>query len=120
MKLTEVVSALDAQVCCGADQLDRQVKSACGADLMSDVLAFVKEDTVLLTGMNNTHAVRTAEMVDVPCIVFVRGKQPGEDVLDMAKESGVVVLRTEESMFTACGKLYAKGLQGAIRVEDDG
>ena len=58
---------------------------------MSDVLAFVKDDTLLLSGMNNTHVVRTAEMLDVPCIVMVRGKVPHEDVLEMAREAGVVI-----------------------------
>ena len=120
MRLQEVADILNAHVCCGEGNLSREVHSACGADLMSDVLAFVKEDTLLLTGMNNTHAIRTAEMVDVPCIVFVRGKVPGEDVLEMARESGIVVLKTGESMFSACGKLYEKGLVGSIKVKESG
>ena len=88
-------------------------KCACGADLMSDVLAYVKHDALLLTGLVNAHVVRTAEMMDIPCIVFVRGKRPAQDVLEVAEECGIALLSTEHTMFTACGKLYASGLTGS-------
>ncbi|PWL41285.1 hypothetical protein KP626_01370 [Christensenella sp. MSJ-20] len=120
MTLREIQSCLEAQVCCCEDSLDRKVCSGCGADLMSDVLAFVKDDTLLLSGMNNTHVVRTAEMLDVPCIVMVRGKVPHEDVLEMAREAGVVIMYTQLSMFTACGILYEKGLRGCAPAESGG
>ena len=79
---------------------------------MSDVLAFVKEQAVLLTGLTNLQVVRTAEMMDMKCIVFVRGKKPTEDVIELADESGIVVLATDERMYVACGKLYENGLRG--------
>ncbi|GHV41482.1 hypothetical protein FACS189490_08470 [Clostridia bacterium] len=113
MKLTEVAEALNAKVLIG--DLDREVHTACGADLMSDVLAFSKERGVLLTGLVNPQVVRTVEMMDGAAIVFVRGKTPPEGLLALAEENDVVVLSTEHTMYTACGILYAKGLPGGIR-----
>lgn len=112
MKISEIVELLNAEVLCGEELLDNEVHSACGSDMMSDVLAFVKDQAVLLTGLVNLQVVRTAEMMDMRCIVFVRGKRPGEDVIALARDSGIAVLATEERMYPACGKLYAKGLIG--------
>ncbi len=112
MRVREIVQALNARVLAGEEFLDREVKSACGADLMSDVLAFVKDKTVLLTGLTNTHAVRTADMLDMSCIVFVRGKQPDAEILDMATERELPVLTTEYTLYVACGELYKLGLPG--------
>ena len=92
--------------------IENEVHSACGSDMMSDVLAFVKEQAVLLTGLVNLQVVRTAEMMDMKCIVFVRGKKPGDEVIELAAESGIVVLSTDERMYVACGKLYENGLRG--------
>lgn len=80
--------------------------------MMSDVLAFVKEQAVLLTGLINPQVVRTAEMMDMRCIVFVRGKTPPQEVIELAKETGLVLLASKERMYPACGKLYATGLSG--------
>ena len=100
----------------GGDHLDREVQTACGSDMMSDVLAFVKEQAVLLTGLVNPQVVRTAEMMDMKVIVFVRGKVPGDAILDLARELDIVVLKTELEMFTSCGKLYQAGLRGGRAV----
>lgn len=115
MNIREVAQILDADILCGQSYLDHVVNSACGSDLMSDVLAFVKEKTVLLTGLTNPHVIRTAEMLDVTCIVFVRGKRPTTDLLEMAEQRGIAVLNTPETLFTACGRLYQAGLRGATR-----
>ncbi len=112
MKIRTIMELLDAEVLCGNDKLDGSVKSACGCDMMSDVLAFVKDQAVLVTGLCNPQVVRTAVMMDMRCIVFVRGKRPPEDVVSLAEESGLVILATEERMYTACGKLYVNGLTG--------
>ena len=112
MKIRTIAELLKAKVLCGEENLDNDVISACGADMMSDVLAYVKEQAVLLTGLVNPQVVRTAEMMDMRCIVFVRGKTPSNDILSLAKEAGIVVLSTEERMFTACGSLYQSGLRG--------
>ena len=112
MQIRKIVELLNAKVLCGEDHLDGIVNSACGCDMMSDVLAFVKEQAVLLTGLCNPQVVRTAMMMDMRCIVFVRGKKPNEDVIKLADDAGLVVLTTDERMYVACGKLYVNGLSG--------
>lgn len=110
MRLQNILEILDAGVLTGNDLLDVEVHSACGSDLMSDVLAFVKEQGMLLTGLCNPQVVRTAEMMDMRCIVFVRGKTPGADIIELAQESGIAVLSTPLRMYETCGRLYAAGL----------
>ncbi|HOH88729.1 MAG: hypothetical protein KBB40_01400 [Clostridia bacterium] len=112
MKICEVKEVLNAEVLCGDDLLENEVSYAFGSDLMSDVLAFVKGKTLLLTGLTNQQVVRTAEMADLSAIVFVRGKKPGEDIVDLAIEKGIALLLTRDTMYTASGKLYSNGLEG--------
>ena len=112
MKIRDVVNLLDARVLCGEELLDGEVNSAFSCDMMSDVLAFVKEQAVLITGLCNPQVVRTAEMMDMRCIIFVRGKIPPADVISLADDSGIVVLATTERMYPTCGKLYVNGLSG--------
>ena len=110
MKISDVASILNAEVLTGEELLDYEVHSACGSDMMSDVLAYVKEEGVLLTGLMNVQVIRTLLMMDMNCVVFVRGKIPPEGIVEFAKESGVAVLRTDLPMFESCGRLYAAGL----------
>ena len=110
MKIGAIKELLNAEVVCGEDQLDREVYSACGSDMMSDVLAYVKDQAVLLTGLVNPQVVRTAEMMDMVCIVFVRSKVPTEEMVRLAKEGNLVLMKTQKRMYEACGKLYANGL----------
>jgi len=107
-----MVRVLNAKVLRGGDKLDTPVFTACCSDLMSDVLAFVDEKTVLITGLTNPHVIRTSEMLDLKCLVFVRGKIPTEDILDSAEEQGLVVITTKMTAFSACGLLYDMGLRG--------
>ncbi len=112
MKLTEVKQLLDAKVYAGEDRLDMEVREACGSDLMSDVLAFVKEQALLLTGLQNLQVLRTAEMMDIEVVVFVRGKVPTQDIIDFASSRDMVIMTTELPMYVSCGLLYSNGLQG--------
>lgn len=112
MKISNIKELLNAKVICGEDMLDRDVFSACGSDMMSDVLAYVKDQAVLLTGLVNSQVIRTAEMMDMVCIVFVRSKQPTEEMIELAKESDMVVLTTDMRLYEACGQLYVNGLVG--------
>ncbi len=112
MKICDVKQILSAEVLCGNNLMDNEVSYAFGSDLMSDVLAFVKGKTVLLTGLTNQQVIRTAEMADLSAIVFVRGKKPGEDIVELAKEKDIVLLLTSDTMYTASGKLYGNGLEG--------
>ena len=116
MKVREIQEILSAQVICGEEFLDREVFSACGSDMMSDVLAYVKEQAELLSGLLNPQVVRTAEMMDKQCIVFVRGKRPDASIIGLARDRDIVLLSTQYPMFASCGMLYEKGLRGgAIR-----
>ena len=112
MNLKEVRDILHAEVLCGEDLLDTEVRSACGSDFMSDVLAYVHNQSLLLTGLVNPQVVRTAEMMDMVCIVFVRGKSPTEEIVRLAEAHDIVLMKTPHRMFTACGLLYSKGLHG--------
>lgn len=116
MKVREIQDILSAEIICGEEFLERDVFSACGSDMMSDVLAYVKEQAVLLSGLMNPQVVRTAEMMDMQCIVFVRGKRPDESIVSLAKDRDIVLLSTKLPMFVSCGMLYENGLRGgAIR-----
>ena len=117
MKISTIKELLDAEVLCCEDSLSRHVYSACGCDLMSDVLAYAKSDSVLLTGLVNPQTIRTALMLDMEAIVFVRAKKLTDDVISLARESGIVVLSTEYRMFETCGKLYRAGLKGSGEVD---
>ena len=112
MKISEIQTILSADLICGEEFIENEVHTACGSDMMSDVLAYVKEQAVLLSGLVNPQVVRTAEMMDMKCIVFVRGKQPDEDMIELAVERDIVLLGTKLEMFTACGLLYKNGLKG--------
>ena len=112
MTIDEIKELLDAEVLCCKDNVGNTVDSACGCDLMSDVLAYVKDQAVLLTGLVNPQVVRTAEMMDMHCIVFVRGKKPDESIIELARDRDIVLMTTQDTMFASCGKLYEKGLRG--------
>lgn len=112
MKISTIKDLLDAEVLCCEENLDADVYSACGSDMMSDVLKYVKDQAVLLTGLCNPQVIRTAEMMDMVCIVFVRGKQPNDMMVSMAEDDGIVVMTSDKRMYEACGTLYANGLIG--------
>jgi predicted transcriptional regulator len=112
MTVREIIKILGADLIAGEGSIDNDVHMACGSDMMSDVLAYVKDQSVLLTGLVNPQVVRTAEMMDIRCIVFVRGKMPDCDMVRLAQERGIVLLSTPHRMFTACGLLYSGGLRG--------
>ena len=116
MRVSDIMEALDGEVCFGEDKLNEVCLTACGCDLMSDALAFSKARMCLLTGLTNTQVVRTAEMLDVVAIVFVRGKQPSAEILALAEETGIAILRTDHTLYEACGILYSCGLPGRIKV----
>ncbi|MBO5928885.1 MAG: hypothetical protein J6Q42_02580 [Clostridia bacterium] len=112
MTIADIKRILNAEVLCGEQHLEKEVHNACGSDMMSDVLAFVKDQSVLLTGLVNLQVVRTAEMMDMLCIVFVRGKKPTAEIIALAEEFGIVLLQSPLRLFSACGLLYQNGLNG--------
>lgn len=112
MTVRDIKKLLDCNVLWGEDELDREVHTACGSDMMSDVLAFVKDQSILITGLVNAQTIRTAMMMDIVCVVFVRGKIPAEDVIELAADNDIVLLSTTDLMFESCGILYNAGLKG--------
>jgi len=112
MKISTMKELLNAEVLSCEENVEREIYSACGCDLMSDVLAYVKDQAVLLTGLVNPQVIRTAVMMDMICVVFVRSKMPSEEMLELAKDSGIVVMTTDKRLYEACGLLYSSGLDG--------
>ena len=123
MTIREIAGILDATWICCEEEAEREVRYAFASDMMSDVLAHVTEDTMILTGLINSQSVRTAEMLDVPCLVFVRGKLPHKDAVQRAEQIGLAALVTTCSMYEACGRLYAAGMSacklGALNGDAD-
>ncbi len=117
MKIARLQELLDAKVLCCEENLGKHVYSAFGCDLMSDVLAYVTDQAVLLTGLVNPQVIRTALMMDMLCIVFVRSKSPNEEMIELAKENGIVMMSTNKTLYTTCGILYSNGLVGTAEVQ---
>lgn len=118
MKFNDIMKLLDAKLLTPDSNLNVDANFVFGCDLMSDVLAFVSGETILLTGLTNIQTIRTAEMMDIKCIIFVRGKVPDNQAINLAKEKGMCLMSTKHIMFTACGILYSNGLKGA-EIEND-
>ena len=112
MTIREMQKVLDARFLYGEEMADLEAQFVFCSDMMSDVLAFVKDQALLLTGLVNPQVVRTAEMLDMKCIVFVRGKTPDESILKLAQARDIVVMRSPRRMYDACGLLYLNGLRG--------
>lgn len=117
LTIGEIRDALRAEVLCCEEKLPVEVYSACGCDLMSDVLAFTRPGSVLLTGLTNSQVIRTAEILDLKCIVFVRDKKPDEQTIAMAREIGIPLLTSPYPLYESCGVLYSKGLRGCTDIE---
>ncbi len=112
MTIREMQEILDAKFLYGEELADVDVEFVFSADMMSDVLAYGGKCSVLMTGLCNPQVVRTAEMLDIVCIIFVRGKMPDDNMLALAIGKGIAILATDHYMFTACGLLYGNGLRG--------
>lgn len=110
MTLEDVLAAIHGKVISRGVDLRMPIAMACGADLMSDVLAFTHAGTLLLTGLTNPQVVRTAEMAGIQAIVFVRGKFPPPETIALAEEKGIPLLASRYTMYETCGRLYQAGL----------
>ena len=113
MKIGTIANLLSAEILCGKEDVNCDVHSACARDMMSEVLAIVKDQAVLLTVLVNPQVIRTAMMMDMRCVVFVRRKVPTEDMIALAEEAGIVLMKSDLRMFEACGILYSEGLCGS-------
>jgi predicted transcriptional regulator len=119
LKLREVKEILAAEVIVGEDKLDMEIKTAFGADLMSDVLAFAKAGSILLTGLTNDQVIRTADILDIAAIVLVRGKKANSETISLARELKIPILTTKYILFETAGRLYAKGMVGCVEKVDN-
>ncbi len=117
--LREVQKILDAEVLVGEDKLDLEVKTAFGADLMSDVLAYAVSGCLLLTGLTNHQVIRTADVLDIAAIIIVRGKKPSPETLKAAAEKKIPVLSTKYILFESAGRLYENGIVGCVEKVDE-
>jgi hypothetical protein len=112
LKLAQVAQILEAGSLTGQVSMDRMIRVVCASDLMSDVLCFGRRADLLVTSLTNAQAVRTAEVSDIPAICFLHDKVPAADVVALARETGIALLRTPRSMFNACAALAAAGIEG--------
>jgi len=110
--LQDILKVIDGKIISQDVDLSTQVEMACGADLMSDVLAFTHTGTLLLTGLTNPQVIRTAEMADVKAVVFVRGKYPPPETISLAEQKNIPLLASCYTMYETCGRLYRTGLPG--------
>lgn len=114
MKLSEVKNLLGADIIFGEDLIDHvEVETAFASDLLSDVLAYSKENALFLTGLTNPQVIRTVEVLDLVGVVFVRGKVPQMETVELAKRKGIPLLRTKCIMFETCGRLYGAGVKAS-------
>ncbi len=118
MVVREVMEILEAELLTGKDGLDVEIQMACGADLMSDVLAFSKSESLLLTGLTNPQVVHTAEIADIRAVCFVRGKRPPTETVELAGDRGIPLLCTSLPMYESCGRLYSHNVPGCSQVEE--
>jgi len=112
MKIQDIAKVLNAEILTDFNSEDRNIKCGFASDLMSDVLAFANSESLLITGLNNAQVIRTAEMMDMDTVLFVRGKKPCKEVLKLAMENSVTVLATDYTMFKTCGLLALNGMKG--------
>jgi hypothetical protein len=110
MKLSEIIKIIEGVSFIEDVNLDRDIRGGCGADLMSDVLASVQPDAILLTGLCNPQVIRTAQMADVRAVVILRGKQPSPEMIEIAAREGIPLISSPFGMFEICGRLYQSGL----------
>lgn len=102
--------------CCNDEE---SVVTVCASDLMSEVLLLADAKSLIITNLVTLQAIRTAEMVESAGILFVRGKKPTKEMVELAKKKEIPVFSTKLSMFEVCGLLYSKGLKNSGWKNDD-
>ena len=111
MKIAEIINIINGKVTCGHDLLETEITHAFSSDLLSDVLTINKTGILLITGVVNIQTIRTAEMAEISCILLVRNKKASHEMVELAKDNGLVIVESPVSMFCASGKLYQCGIQ---------
>jgi hypothetical protein len=111
MKVWEIVDLIKGSVITGIDNMENTVDMAFASDLMSDVLTVKTDNLLLLTGLVNIQAIRTAEMSDISCIVFVRNKKVTGEMIRIATENRITIIQCPYSMFKVSGILFGAGIK---------
>jgi len=114
MTLKDIAALLEAEVLCRPDLLGLQVETAVASDGMSEILASPHPGALMITGLTNIQSVRTAEMADLPAILYVRGKRPNDRTRELAAQKNIIILATRAGMFDVCGLLRERGLRGGM------
>ena len=113
LKLKEILQILKCEIIWAEDDmLEMLIDRAGAADLMSDILAFMRPNSLMLTGLINIQSVRTADIAEITAIVYVRGKKPTPDAIELAKEKRIPLFSSSYFMYDACGILYSNGIRG--------
>ena len=111
MKISRIIELTNARVATGTFANDRNLVKAFSSDLMSDVLTLDEEDILLITGLANVQLVRTAEMADIHVVLLARNKPATPEMVQLAKETDIILLETPLSIFRSSGVLYSNGLK---------
>jgi serine kinase of HPr protein (carbohydrate metabolism regulator) len=110
MTVEEIARLLQAEIVCGTDRSDHQIEIAFASDLMSDVLTLCEDNVMLITGLANTQTIRTAEMAEIPCVIIARDKFISEDMIEIANDNDIILLKCRYSLYKTCGLLYHAGI----------
>ena len=113
MNVEEMIKIVNGTLLTPDVPLTREVKGGCGADLMSDVLAFSRSGALLVTGLASIQSVHTADVADMRAILYIHDKRPADAVADVARQKQIPLLTTRRFMFETCGVLYRRGLLAA-------
>ncbi len=112
MNVKDVIKILNGKLVLGEKRLNEEVNSIGATDMMSDILALSEPGMLILTGNTSPQSVRSAIVTDLLGLVFVRGKNIPPETIKMAKDSDLIIIKTDMFMYSACGRLYTEGLRG--------
>src|SRR5512138_1959359 len=109
MKIADIVNITSGKLICGHENAESEITHAFSSDLLSDVLTINKVGILLITGVANLQTIRTAEMAEVACVLLVRNKKANQEMIELARENGLIIIETPGSMFGTSGILYQGG-----------
>jgi len=118
MTLIDAKNLLDAKVLTVECDDDLELKNAFASDMMSHVLAYASNKSVLITALNNPQSLRTADLMGIPCVIFIGRKDPDPSIVELADKLGIVLMHSPHSLYTTCGLLYSNGMKGSMREND--
>ncbi len=112
MTIEEVTTFVEGEIVCGESYKNREVGNIIASDLMSDVLTIHDtKDLLLITGLSNLQSIRTCEMSDIQMLLVVRGKAVTDEMIELANDNDMIVVKTKFSMFKTSGILYSAGIK---------